>query len=96
MEGLQYEGGWVYQRDIGETVGWFVGHALPDAAEGWQARSWRIAESGRLGGADAWWLIEVDIPTPVKGMDCWLSFRLVEPADVVRDASSPYVLPMPS
>ena len=47
MEGLQYEGGWVYQRDIAETVGWFVGRALPDAAEGWQARPWRIAESGR-------------------------------------------------
>lgn len=74
-----------YQRDIEETVGWFVGHAVPDPAPGWETRPWRVEEMGRTEDCGFWWRVAVDIPTSVRGMECWLSFRVVEPGDAERD-----------
>lgn len=79
-------GRWVYQDQIDETLGWFVGHALPDAQPGWEELPWRVEEMGRTDDRGLWWTVAVDIPTSVEGMDCWLSFRVVDSGDEVRDA----------
>lgn len=36
-------GKWIHQSHVGETVGWFIRHAMPDAEPGWDAysRIWR-------------------------------------------------------
>ena len=70
-----------YRRD-----GWFVRHAMPDAEPGWEDLPWRIEEMGRTDDRGFWWLMTVDIPTSVRGMDCWLSFRVVESGSGDREA----------
>ena len=78
-------GEWIYQEQIDETVGWFVRTALPDAQPGWEDLPWSVDEMGTTDDRGRWWTIAVDIPTSVKGMDCWLSFRVVEPGDEIRE-----------
>ena len=79
-------GKWIYQKQIDETVDWFVRTALPDAEPGWEDLPWSVDEMGRTDDRGRWWTIAVDVPTSVKGMDCWLSFRVVEPGGERRDA----------
>lgn len=40
---------------------------------------------GRTDDRGRWWTIAVDVPTSVEGMDCWLSFRVVEPGGEIRE-----------
>ena len=75
---------WAYQHHVDETVGWFVRTALPDAQPGWKDLPWRVEEMGRTDDRGFWWTIAVDIPTSVRGMDCWLSFRVVQPGGEIR------------
>lgn len=77
-------GEWIYQSQIDDTVGWFVRHALPDPQSGWEELPWRIEEMGRTDDHGFWWTVAVDIPTSVEGMDCWLSFHVVEPGFELR------------
>lgn len=79
-------GGWLYQRHVEETLGWFVAAALPDALPGWESLAWGVEEMGRDDDRGRWWTVAVDVPTSVEGMDCWLSFRVVEPGGEVREA----------
>ena len=79
-------GKWIHQSHVDETVGWFVSHAMPDAEPGWEDLPWRIEEMGRTDDRGFWWLVTVDIPTSVRGMDCWLSFRVVESGSGDREA----------
>ena len=79
-------GKWIYQEQVDETVGWFVRTALPDVAPGWEGLPWTIEEMGSDDDHGRWWTVEVDVPTSVEGMDCWLLFRVVEPGGVARDA----------
>lgn len=78
-------GKWIYQKQIDETVDWFVRTALPDAEPGWEDLPWSVDEMGRTDDRGRWWTIAVDVPTSVKGMDCWLSFRVVEPGGEIRE-----------
>ena len=78
-------GRWVHQDQIDETVGWFAGTALPDAEPGWEGLPWSVEGMGRTRDRGRWWEIAVDMPTSVEGMDCWLSFRVVEPGGEVRE-----------
>lgn len=78
-------GNWIYQKQIDETVDWFVRTALPDAQPGWEDLPWSVDEMGRTDDRGRWWTIAVDVPTSVKGMDCWLSFRVVEPGGEIRE-----------
>jgi len=41
----------------------------------------------RTEGRGFWWRVAVDIPTSVRDMECWLSFRLVEPGGASRVVS---------
>ena len=79
-------GSWIHQRHIDETVGWFVRTALPDPESGWEDLPWRIEEMGRTDDHGFWWTVAVDIPTSVRGLDCWLSFRIVEPGGGMRES----------
>ena len=79
-------GSWIHQRHIDETVGWFVRTALPDPEPGWEDLPWRIEEMGRTDDHGFWWTVAVDIPTSVLGLDCWLSFRIVEPGGGMRES----------
>lgn len=79
-------GKWIHQSHVDETVGWFVRHSMPDAEPGWEDLPWRIEEMGRTDDRGFWWLVTVDIPTSVRGMDCWLSFRVVESGSGDREA----------
>lgn len=63
-------GNWIYQKQIDETVDWFVRTALPDAQPGWEDLPWSVDEMGRTDDRGRWWTIAVDVPTSVKGMDC--------------------------
>ena len=84
-------GKWIHQSHVDETVGWFVRHAMPDAEPGWEDLPWRIEEMGRTDDRGFWWLVTVDIPTSVRGMDCWLSFRVVESGSGDRDHEDMWV-----
>jgi len=79
-------GEWVHQDQIDETVGWFVRTALPDTKPGWEDLPWSVDEMGRTDDHGRWWTIAVDVPTSVEGMDCWLSFRVVEPGGEIRES----------
>ena len=79
-------GKWVHQSHIDETVGWFVRTALPDSEPGWEDLPWRIEEMGADDDHGRWWTVEVDVPTSVEGMACWLLFQVVEPGGEARDA----------
>ncbi len=71
---------WVHERTVRDTVGWFVGRTVPDADPDWNQYPYAIEWMGRDLDGGAWWLVTYDIGTSVPGMDCWLSFRVVEPA----------------
>lgn len=86
-------GNWIYQKQIDETVDWFVRTALPDAQPGWEDLPWSVDEMGRTDDRGRWWTIAVDVPTSVKGMDCWLSFRVVEPGGEIREPFSGASMP---
>lgn len=86
MSATRYRGRMAYQRDIEETVGWFVGRAIPDPEPGWEDSPWRIEEMGRTEDGGTLWRVAVDVPTSVKGMGCWLSFKVIEPGDARFDA----------
>ena len=79
-------GDWIHAKHVEETVGWFVGAALPDAAPGWECLPWSVDEMGRTDDHGRWWTVAVDIPTSVAGRDCWLTFRVVEPAGRSRES----------
>ena len=79
-------GSWVYQKHVDETVRRFVKRAVPDAEPGWENLPWRVEEMGRTDDRGRWWTVAVDIPTSVRGMECWLSFRVVEPGGEMRDS----------
>ena len=85
-EGGPDMGEWVHQDQIDETVGWFVRTALPDAQPGWEDLPWSVDEMGKTDDHGRWWTIAVDVPTSVEGMDCWLSFRVVEPGGEIRES----------
>ena len=74
---------WKYERQVRETVGWFVERAIPDPEPGWDGFPYTIEGMGRDDGR--WWLVSYDIGTSVSGADCWLSFKVVEPDGPVRD-----------
>ena len=77
---------WVYQHHVDETVDWFVRTALPDAQPGWEGLPWMAEEMGRTDDRGCWWTIAVDVPTSVRGIPCWLSFRVVQPGGEIRES----------
>lgn len=79
---------WQFESQVRETVGWFVREAIPDPEPGWDEYRYVIEEMGRSKDGGRWWLVSYDIGTSVEGMDCWLSFKIVEPVDASRE---PYV-----
>lgn len=78
-------GNWVFQEEIDETVGWFVSTALPDALPGWEGLPWSMDAMSWFDDRSRWWTISLDIPTSVRGMECWMSFMIVRPCGSNRE-----------
>lgn len=79
---------WQYEDQVRETVDWFVNEAIPDPEPGWDEYQYAIVEMGRLEDGAVWWSVSYDIGTSVKDVDCWLSFKVVQPMDTSHE---PYV-----
>jgi len=83
---------WQHERLVEETVDWFCCNKMPDAGD-WEDGYYRLTDVVPDEPRGQAWRVEVDIPTSVKGFDCWLMFVIVEPstsdrAPYVRDISA--------